>query len=364
MMNKMEFFDSELNNLSSEELILLINKAKDKLEEIKEEDDDRYEPLIEKQRRFTVFPLDYNNMDVWRMYKQQMAAFWRAEEINFSNLKNEYNKLTHDEQHFMKMVLAFFAGSDGIVNFNIATRFLQEITSMEVNIVYVFQMMMENIHGETYSLMLDSVISDPTEKNRLFNAIENFDSVSLMSNWAFKWIESSERLAYRIMAFCIIEGVFFSGAFAAIFWFKKYNSAKLEAFYKSNELIAKDEGMHVQFGIMLYHKIRNKLSQNETNEIMTDAVNIAEHFILEALPITLIGMNSDLMIQYIKYVADRLTVELGYSKIFNVQNPFTFMETIGLSIKTNFFEQRETTYQDAYIMNEGFDIIIDDDADF
>lgn len=361
----MEFFDSELNNLSSEELISLINKAKDKLQEKKENDEEDYEPLIiEDRRRFTVFPLDPNNMDVWSMYKQQMAAFWRAEEIDFSNLKTEYNKLNPDEQHFMKMVLAFFAGSDGIVNFNIATRFLQEITSMEVNIVYVFQMMMENIHGETYSLMLDSVISEPAEKEILFNAIENFDSVRLMSNWAFKWIESSERLAYRIMAFCIVEGVFFSGAFAAIFWFKKYNSAKLEAFYKSNELIAKDEGMHVQFGVMLYHKIRNKLSQQETNEIMTDAVNIAEQFILEALPISLIGMNSNLMNQYIKYVADRLTVELGYSKIFNVQNPFTFMETIGLSIKTNFFEQRETTYQDAYIMNEGFDIVIDDDADF
>lgn len=360
----MEFFDSELDTLSPEELILLKNKIDSKLQEGNND-----EPLtMDGERRFTVFPIDSNYIDVWNMYKTQLASFWRAEEIDFSNLKNEFNKLNSDEQHFMKMVLAFFAGSDGIVNFNIATRFLQEITSMEVNIVYVFQMMMENIHGETYSLMLDSVISDPIEKNRLFNAIENFESVRLMSNWAFRWIESSERLAYRIIAFCIVEGVFFSGAFAAIFWFKKYKSVKLEAFYKSNELIARDEGLHVNFGIMLYQKIRNKLNQSEVREIMMDAVNIAEQFIGEALPVSLIGMNSGLMNQYIQYVADRLTVELGYSKIFNVQNPFMFMETIGLLVKANFFEEREFSYQDAHIMNEGKTITYKDvsfeDADF
>lgn len=309
------------------------------------------EPILNpKNSRLTVFPIQ--NKELWELYKKQQSAFWKAEEIDFSSDREHFEKLNENEQLFIKMVLAFFASSDGIVNFNLRERFLNEIQIMEAQVAYAWQMMMEGIHGEVYSLMLDNIISDEKEKERLFNAIKTIDSVKLMSDWALKWIKSDLSFGHRVVAYCVVEGIMFQGMFASIFWLKKYKSSGvlfMPGLTGSNELISRDEGMHKDFGVMIFNLLENKPDKNEIYEIIKEGVSVSEKFIIESLPCKLIGINEENMREYIKYVADRLCVELGYSKIWNIKNPFAFMDTIGSMVKTNFFEKRETGYQSAFI---------------
>jgi len=301
------------------------------------------------------------------MYKKQLSAFWKAEEIDFSNDYSDYLELNEDEKHFIEMNLAFFAASDGIVNFNLATRFLQEVQVMEAQVAYTFQMMIENIHNEVYSLMLDNIIRDKEKKDYLFNSIKNVESVKMMADWAFKWIDSDKSFAHRVIAFATIEGIFFSGAFASIFWLKKYKSSGrrfMDGLVKSNEFIARDEGMHTDFACELYNMLENRLTFEEVKNIVCEGVDIAINFIGDALPVKLIGMNESNMKDYIMYVADRLLVILGYSKVYNTQNPFPFMETIGMLQKTNFFESRPTEYQSAHVFNKSDGLLQHDLDDF
>lgn len=311
------------------------------------------EPLLSNEnQRFTVFPIKYNK--IWNMYKLQQASQWTAEEVDFSKDYDDYITLSKNEQHFLKMILAFFAASDGIVNFNIGNRFLQDVKIMEAQITYIFQMQMESIHGEVYSLMLDNIIKNKTEKKLLFNAIETIPTVKKMSDWAFKWVESTKSFAHRIIAFAIVEGVFFSGAFAAIYWFKKYkNKGKmfLHGLIKSNEWIARDESMHCDFACLLYEHIVNRVEEKQVHSMFSEAVEIATEFMNDALPVQLIGMSKESMGKYIKYIGDRLIVSLRYKKLYNETNPFPFMETIGIPGKANFFEVTPTSYQDANVMN-------------
>lgn len=335
----------------------LINKYKKSSDgEVNEEN----EPLLNPDNyKFTAFPIKYES--IWRKYKEQMACFWKPEELDFSSDYTDFLTMNKDEQYFTEMILAFFAASDGIVNFNISERFLKDVKVTEVLFAYQFQMMMENIHSETYSLMLDNIVKDPVRREFLFNAIKTVPSVKMMADWAFKWIESSKRFAYRLVAFAIVEGVFFSGAFAAIFWLKKYKnkdnqSSKGKPFMNglitSNKFIARDEGLHCKFACELYQLLNNKLSNDEVNKIIIEAVDIAKYFMIDALPVKLIGMNSDMMSDYIEYVADILLSMLGHKNLYNKKNPFKFMETIGLDDKTNFFELRPHEYQDSHIMNK------------
>ena len=310
------------------------------------------EPLLsEKSRRFTLFPIKYPNL--WELYEKHLALFWTAKEVDFSKDLEDFETLSENEQHYLKRVLAFFAASDGIVNFNISSRFLQEITVMEAIVCYGFQMAIENIHSEVYSIMLDNLVKNPTERTMLFNSIQTVDSVKMISDWAFKWIDSDKSFAHRVIAFCVIEGVFFSGAFASIFWLKRYKSSGrlfLQGLVKSNEFIARDEGMHVQFGCEMYRMLTNKLPMTDVYHIMEEGVAVAKIFMTDALPVKLLGMSSDSMCEYIEYVADRLLVDLGYAKKYQTSNPFSFMETIGMVGKTNFFESRPTEYQSAYVL--------------
>ena len=313
-----------------------------------------YEKLLDpSQRRFTTFPI--KEPMIWAMYKLQQASFWKAEEIDFSRDRRDYETLSNGEKHFVKMVLAFFAASDGIVNFNLEERFIREIQVMEASICYDYQKMMENIHSEVYSMMLDNIISDPTEKDNLFNSIETIPEIKMMANWAFKWIDSDRPFAYRVIAFAFVEGVFFSGAFAAIFWLKKHKSKGrlfLEGLIKSNEFISRDEGMHTDFACLLYSMLSHRLTQAQVEQIAKEAVDIAINFTNESLRVDLIGMNKKKMGTYIKYVADRLMVSLNHQKIYKVKNPFKFITSISLFGKTNFFESRPTEYQDASILNK------------
>jgi ribonucleoside-diphosphate reductase beta chain len=332
----------------------LLNKIIDRSEQTTNSVD-LSEPLLNpNNKRFTVFPIQ--NQKIWKMYKRQQAAFWKAEEISFAGLKEDMATLNPDEQHFIKWILAFFAASDGIVNMNIGERFSREVQNMEASICYDFQKMMENIHGEVYSLMLDNVIEDSREKEFLFNAIQTIPTIKEMADWAFKWINSDKSFSHRVVAFALVEGVFFSGAFASIFWFKKYkNRGKLffEGLVKSNEFIARDEGMHCDFACLIYNELNSKLPSDEIYQITDEAVKIATSFTNDSLKVDLIGMNKEMMSDYIKYIADRLLVSLGHQKHYNIaKNPFRFMETIGLLGKTNFFESRPTEYQDANIMNK------------
>lgn len=310
------------------------------------------EPILTENRRLTVFPIELN--DVWAKYKEQLASFWQPSEVDFSKDRHDFETLTEHEQHFIKYVLAFFAASDGIVNFNLEKRFTQEIKNMEILIVYDFQKMMENIHGEVYSLMLDEIISDPEEKKFLFNAIETVDSIKKMKDWAFKWIESDLPFSYRVIAFAIVEGIFFSGAFAAIYWLKKYKMGdnKLPGLISSNRFIARDEGMHTTFACVVYSHLKHKLKQKDIAPMFIEAVKISQEFMNDALKVDLIGMNSKSMSNYIEYVADRLLNILGYRKIFKTANPFDFMNSIGLLNKENFFENRPTEYKSATIGNK------------
>ena len=310
-----------------------------------------YEPILEpNDGRFVLFPRQHN--DIWSFYKKAEASFWTAEEIDLSaDIIDWENKLNENEKHFVKHVLAFFAASDGIVNENLAENFLSEVQYTEAKFFYGFQVAIENIHSETYSLLIDSYIKDSAEKNYLFNAINTMSCVRRKADWALKWIEKGS-FAQRLVAFAAVEGIFFSGSFCSIFWLKKRGLMPGLGF--SNELISRDEGLHCDFACLLYNNhLVNKLSKDEVLEIILDAVEIEKEFILEALPVKLIGMNSDLMSQYIEFVADRLLLELGNDKVFNVTNPFDFMDMLSIQGKSNFFEKRVSEYQKAGVLNSG-----------
>jgi ribonucleoside-diphosphate reductase beta chain len=294
--------------------------------------------------RFSLFPVHHE--DMWRMYKQAVASIWTAEEVDLS--MDKWSSLKPDEQHFLKYVLAFFATSDGIVNENLASRFMHEVQLPEARCFYGFQIAMENIHGETYALLLDHYIKDTTEKRELFNAIETIPCVKLKANWALRWIDSTDSFAKRLVAFAAVEGIFFSGSFCALFWLKKRGIMPGLTF--SNELISRDEGLHTDFACLLYKYCPDKLTDETILEIITDAVRIEKVFITDALPVELIGMNSTLMSQYIEFVADRLLVALGTKRHYMSTNPFDWMEMISLQGKTNFFEKRVSDYQKSGVM--------------
>ncbi len=319
------------------------------------------EPLLtEDPTRFTMFPLKY--FDLWAAYKNHMKAFWTEDEIDFSADKKDWETLSKDEKYFIENILAFFAGSDGIVLENLIENFSCEVQAPEARAFYGFQAMIENVHSTTYSLLIDTFIEDPQRKLELFNAIQTIPCVTKKSLWAFKWIDKSRPFAERLVAFTIVEGVFFSGSFCAIFWLK--NQGKMvKALGMSNELIARDEGLHCEFGVLMYHKLVNKLSYERLIEIVTEAVEIEKEFICDSLPCSLIGMNSTLMYQYIRFVADRLIVQLGYEKYYNVENPFDFMNNIALASKSNFFENRVSDYGHSSVLIKQKDkhFILEDD---
>jgi ribonucleoside-diphosphate reductase beta chain len=300
--------------------------------------------LIENPNRFVIFPIQHH--DLWDFYKKSEASFWTAEEIDLAaDLTDWRTKLNDEERYFIKNVLAFFAASDGIVNENLAENFVREVQYPEAKFFYGFQIMMENIHSETYSLLIDTYINDEEEKAKLFNAIDTIDAVKKKAQWALKWIKS-DSFAERLIAFAAVEGIFFSGSFCSIFWLKKRGLMPGLSF--SNELISRDEGMHTDFAVHLHNNhIVNKVSEAKIKEIILSALEIEKEFITESLPVRLIGMNADLMKQYLEFVTDRLLLDLGCSKEFNVQNPFDFMTNIALKGKTNFFEKRVGEYQKA-----------------
>ncbi|MCB0756115.1 MAG: ribonucleotide-diphosphate reductase subunit beta [Flavobacteriales bacterium] len=310
------------------------------------------EPILkESNDRFVIFPIKHK--EIWQMYKQAEASFWTAEEIDLHQDMNDWeNKLTKDERHFIEHVLAFFAASDGIVNENLAINFLNEVQYPEARCFYGFQIAIENIHAETYSLLIDTYIKDNKKKDFLFNAIENLPCVTKKADWAMRWIENGN-FAQRLVAFAAVEGIFFSGSFCSIFWLKKRGLMPGLAF--SNELISRDEGLHCDFACLLYNQLVNKLDPKEVTAIITEAVEYEKEFVTDAIPVALIGMNATLMCQYIEFVADRLLGELGCPKVYNATNPFDFMEMISLQGKTNFFEKRVSEYQKAGVMGGGAD---------
>ncbi|MCK7556906.1 ribonucleoside-diphosphate reductase small subunit [Chitinophaga sedimenti] len=301
--------------------------------------------LKENKDRFVLLPINYPK--VWEMYKRHEASFWTAEEIDLSGDLKDWAALNDGERHFISHVLAFFAASDGIVNENLAVNFMSEVQIPEARCFYGFQIMMENIHSETYALLIDTYVKDPVEKDRLFHAIETVPAVKKKAEWALRWIENGT-FAERLVAFAAVEGIFFSGSFCSIFWLKKRGLMPGLTF--SNELISRDEGLHCEFACLLFSMLEGKISEKQIQEIIGDAVTIEKEFITEALPVALIGMNADLMKQYIEFVADRWLAELGAGKLFNASNPFDFMEMISLQGKTNFFEKRVGDYQKAGVM--------------
>ncbi|KAF3021917.1 hypothetical protein G7054_g13318 [Neopestalotiopsis clavispora] len=307
------------------------------------------EPLLqENPNRFVLFPIKYH--EIWQMYKKAEASFWTAEEIDLSkDLHDWNNKITEDEQYFISHILAFFAASDGIVNENLVERFSGEVQIPEARCFYGFQIMMENIHSETYSLLIDTYIKEPSQRTYLFNAIDTIPCIRRKADWALRWItDEKSTFAQRLIAFAAVEGIFFSGAFASIFWLKKRGLMPGLTF--SNELISRDEGLHTDFACLLFSHLNNRPSKEMIQEIIVDAVNIEQEFLTEALPCALLGMNSNLMKQYIEFVADRLLVALGNEKVYRSSNPFDFMENISLGGKTNFFEKRVGEYQKAGVM--------------
>lgn len=301
------------------------------------------EPILQENKdRFVIFPIQHN--DIWQFYKNAEASFWTAEEVDLSpDLHDWQNKLNDNERFFISRVLAFFAASDGIVNENLAINFLQEVQYPEARCFYGFQIMIENIHSEMYSLLIDTYVKDPAEKDYLLRAIETIPCVTKKAKWALRWITKGS-FAERLIAFAAVEGIFFSGSFCSIFWLKKRGLMPGLTF--SNELISRDEGLHCDFACLLYiNHLQNKLSEETVREIIVDAVAIEKEFVTDALPVKLIGMNAELMCQYIEFVADRLLVALGCNKVWNATNPFDFMELISLQGKTNFFERRVGEYQ-------------------
>lgn len=301
------------------------------------------EPLLTANpNRFVLFPIEYG--DIWQLYKKAEASFWTVEEVDLSKDMSDWENLTSDEQHFIKHVLAFFAASDGIVNENLVERFAQEVQVSEARCFYGFQIAMENVHSEMYSLLIDTYIREPEEKKRLFNALETIPAVKRKADWAFDWITSTTTFGERLIAFAAVEGIFFSGSFAAIFWLKKRGLMPGLTF--SNELISRDEGMHCDFAVLLYRRyLANRPSPERVRQIICEAVVIEKEFLTKALPVSLIGMNCALMSQYIEFVADRLLVDLELERVYNTKNPFDFMEMISLDGKTNFFEKRVGEYQ-------------------
>ena len=309
------------------------------------------EPILAKNNdRFVLFPIQHD--DIWKFYKKAEASFWTAEEIDLEQDLVDWNeKLNDDERHFIKHVLAFFAASDGIVNENLAENFLSEVQYTEAKFFYGFQITIENIHSETYSLLIDTYIKDKKDKDYLFNAIDTIPCVNQKAEWALRWIDEGS-FAERLIAFAAVEGIFFSGSFCSIFWLKKRGLMPGLSF--SNELISRDEGLHCDFACQLYnHHLKNKLPKETVTKIITDAVEIEKVFVTDAIPVKLIGMNADLMKQYIEFVADRLLAELGCSKVYNSTNPFDFMDMISIQGKTNFFEKRVAEYQKAGVLNSG-----------
>jgi ribonucleoside-diphosphate reductase beta chain len=305
--------------------------------------------LLPSNDRFVLFPIQHQ--DIWQAYKEQAACFWTAEEIDLEKDKRDWANLKDSERHFLKHVLAFFAASDGIVNENLAVNFSNEVQWPEARAFYGFQIMMENIHAETYSLLIDTYIDDEKEKSHLFNAMETVPSVMKKAEWALKWTDS-ERATFgeRLIAFAAVEGICFSGSFCAIYWLKQRGIMQGLTF--SNELISRDEGMHRDFACMLHDKLNNKVPESIALQIITEAVDIEKDFVTEALPVSLLGMNADKMCQYIEFVADHLLVTLGFSKHYNVGNPFPWMEMISMQGKTNFFERRVGEYQKAGVATE------------
>ena len=318
------------------------------------------EPLLAPDdNRFVMFPIQHQ--DIWEMYKKQVDCFWRAEEIDLSKDLTHWESLNADEKHFVSMILAFFAASDGIVLENLAVRFMSDVQLSEARAFYGFQIAMENIHSQTYSLLIETYIKNEDEKMRIFQAIDHFTCIKKKSDWAQKWIKDNRTgFATRLVAFACVEGIFFSGAFCSIFWLKKRGLMPGLTF--SNELISRDEALHCEFAILLYNKLVKKMPKNKIHELIKEAVDIETEFICEALPCRLIGMNSKMMTQYIQFVADRLCLQLGYDKLYDVTNPFDFMELISLEGKTNFFERvvsdyslaNKTVDENTFEFNEDF----------
>lgn len=317
------------------------------------------EPILTPdQNRFVMFPIKYN--DIWEMYQKQVDCFWRPEEIDLTKDITHWETLNEAERYFISRILAFFAASDGIVLENLAMRFMNDVQISEARAFYGFQIAMENIHSHTYSLLIDTYIKNTEEKDRLLNAIDHFPCIKKKSDWAQKWIhDNRSTFATRLVAFACVEGIFFSGAFCSIYWLKKRGLMPGLTF--SNELISRDEALHCEFAILLYSKLIKKMGKSRIHEIIKEAVEIEVEFICEALPCRLIGMNSVLMTQYIQFVADRLCLQLGYDKIFNVKNCFPWMELISLESKTNFFEKSSDAYALANKSNmaEAFDLMDD-----
>jgi ribonucleoside-diphosphate reductase beta chain len=305
------------------------------------------EPILKDNKdRFVLFPIKHN--DIWKMYKQAEASFWTAEEIDLSSDLSDWDKLSDNERYFIKHVLAFFAASDGIVNENLVLNFMREVQIPEARCFYGFQVAIENIHAETYSLLIDTYIKDNAEKDYLFKAFETIPAIKKKADWALRWIEDAPSFAHRLIAFAAVEGIFFSGSFCSIFWLKKRGLMPGLTF--SNELISRDEGLHCDFACLLYSMLEQKLPDTELLAIITEAVRSEQEFVTDALPVSLIGMNAAMMSEYIEFVADRLLVSLGQPKHYKVQNPFPFMEMISLQGKTNFFEKRVAEYQKAGVM--------------
>jgi ribonucleoside-diphosphate reductase beta chain len=340
-----------LSHTDSEEPIIRRKRNYDAEEEV----------LRENSGRFVLFPIQH--APIWEMYKKARASDWNVEEVDLSKDGPHWEKLTKDEKHFISHVLAFFAASDGIVNENLATRFMREVQIPEARCFYGFQIAMENIHGEMYSLLIDTYIKDTTEKSRLLNAIETIPCVEKKAKWAMQWISSEEAdFATRLMAFAIVEGIFFSGAFCAIFWLKE--RGVMPGLTTSNEFISRDEGMHTQFACLLYSMLKHKLSKTKAHKIMREAVMIEKEFIIESLPCALIGMNAKMMSSYIQFVADRLLVQLGYEKLYETANPFPFMERISLEGKTNFFEKRVAEYAKAGVGRDKEKMVFSTEEEF
>jgi ribonucleotide reductase beta subunit family protein with ferritin-like domain len=314
--------------------------------------------LDDKNSRLTTLPIKYPQ--IWKMYKMAEASFWTAEEIKFENDYDEFEELSEPEKRFIKFILAFFAASDSIVNMNLLSRFTQEVKVPEALYFYNFQTAIENIHSEVYSLLIDYFVKDDNEKNYLFNAIETIPCIKNKALWALKWIHSESCFAKRLIAFAIVEGIFFSGAFCAIYWIKEKNI--LNALTKSNEFISRDEGLHTDFACLIYSMLSNKLDENEVIEMVKEAVDIEIQFITESISCEMIGMNAKLMTEYIKFIANRLLNKLGYkTKIWDAEMPFPFMEKISLNTKTNFFDKRPSTYQNAHVNNKNKNLAVLDD---
>jgi ribonucleotide reductase beta subunit family protein with ferritin-like domain len=316
--------------------------------------------LSPEENRYVIFPIKHD--EIWEMYKKAESNFWTTEELDISKDLSDFNNLSPNEQYFIKNVLAFFAASDGIVNENLVEKFCQEVKILEAKFFYGFQIAMENIHSETYSLLLDTFIKDTSEKNHLFNAIDTVPSVKKKAEWALKWINDESSFGVRVIAFAAVEGIFFSGSFCSIFWLKK--RGLMPGLCHSNELISRDEGLHTEFAVLMYKNLQNKPDKNKVYEIIKEAVVSEKEFITEALPCALIGMNNNLMSAYVEYVADRLLLMLGLEKIYNTKNPFDWMEMISVQGKTNFFEKRVGEYSNVSNPNSNADNSFGLDEDF